>query len=248
MTDLQRAVSIVIPCRNEAARIGATLAAVRDWAGTHLTACEILVVDDGSTDDTAAVVRRTCGDAVTVVRLDENRGKGHAIRRGVERASLPLVLFLDADHAVGIEHLDAFLPHARRAAFVIGSKRLPGADVARSGRRGLAGRLGQALIRLLAVPGIHDSQCGFKLAHTDVARELLAMQRIERFGFDFELLFLARRFGHAIVELPVRCVDAGDGSVRPSSYLRTLAELFGLVGRRLTGGYPRRPARAGSRG
>ena len=234
---MTKGVSIVIPCKDEAARILDTVDEVQRWCRANLDAFEIVVVDDGSTDGTADAVRRRFGDGVRVLALPENRGKGHAIRRGVELATLPRVLFLDADHAIHVRHLETFLPAAVRAPVVVGSKRHPGAEVERSGLRAAAGHMGQWLIGRLACPGIHDTQCGFKLLDTDLARSLLAFQRIERFGYDFELLFLARRAGAEIVELPVHCRDAGDGSVRPGSYLHTLGELLRFSAHRVRGRY-----------
>ena len=230
--------AVVIPAHNEASRIAPTLDSIiafgREWEAPF----EVVVVDDGSTDGTAALVRERFGSSVGLVERSARGGKGRALRDGVAAATADWVVFVDADHAIRIEQVESFMPHTERYPVIIGSKREPGARAGIPVLRRLAGGVGQALIQLFAVGGFSDTQCGFKLLRRDVAQELFEHQRITAFGYDFELLYLAQRFGYEVLELPVECEDLGGGSVRVSSYLLTLLELARFFALRLLGRYP----------
>jgi len=235
----RRELTILILAYNEARRIGATLEKVLDYAGRRLDAFEVLVVDDGSEDGTSDLVRERFGDRVRVVRRDVRGGKGAAIRAGVEAAARPWILFSDADFSIPVEEFEKLWKEADRAPIVIGSKHAPGGHVEYPPLRRFLGSLGQRMIALLVVSGFHDTQCGFKLYRTDTARELFRYQRIDGFGFDFEVLFLARRFGHAVREVPIRCEHKIGGTVRLSTYLSVLGEVLRLRWNVLRGRYPR---------
>ena len=239
---LRRELTILIPAFNEALRIQATLEKVLDYAGKSLDAFEVLVVDDGSDDGTSDLVRRRFGDRVRVVRRDVRGGKGAAIRTGVEAAAKPWILFSDADFSIPIQEFEKLWKEADRAPvvpIVIGSKHAPGGHVEYPPLRRFLGSLGQRMISVLVVSGFHDTQCGFKLYRTETARELFRYQRIGGFGFDFEVLFLARRFGHEVREVPIRCEHKIGGTVRLSTYLSVLGEVLRLRWNVLCGRYPR---------
>jgi dolichyl-phosphate beta-glucosyltransferase len=229
--------SFVIPAHAEEQRLGPTLRRLLDWSEGHLAGHEILVVDDGSPDGTAALVERDFAGRVRLLRHPRRRGKGAAVRTGVLAAREPWLVYLDADLPVPPEELPRFLAAAARAPLVIASKHVPGAAARYPWPRRVAGRLGQGLIRLAGVGGFHDTQCGFKLLRTDVAQDLFRRQRLDGFGFDFEVLWLARECGHEIVELAVPIEHKGDGSVSPGSYVAVLAELVRFVGNRMVGRY-----------
>lgn len=239
MTDLS--LTVVIPAYNEAGRILPTLEGILAFGERWPRSFEVLVVDDGSTDGTADLVQQAFGSRVVVVRRPACGGKGRALRDGVAAATADWVLFVDADHAIRIEQIESFLPHTERYPVIIGSKREPGARAGIPALRRVAGWVGQVLIQVLAVGGFSDTQCGFKLLRRDVADALFAQQRITGFGYDFELLFLARRFGYEVLELPVECQDLGGGSVRIRSYLHTLSELGRFLVYRCACRYPSRP-------
>ena len=150
-----------------------------------------------------------------VVRRETRGGKGAAIRTGVEAAARPWILFSDADFSIPIQEFENLWKEAERAPIVIGSKHAPGGHVEYPPLRRFLGSIGQRLIALFVVSGFHDTQCGFKLYRTDTARELFRYQRIDGFGFDFEVLFLAqaRPSGHAVREVPIQCVHKLGGSV-----------------------------------
>jgi dolichyl-phosphate beta-glucosyltransferase len=199
------ALSIVIPAFNESRRLPRTLAATRAYLDSRGLCAEILVVDDGSGDDTAAIAGATAG--VTALRCPQNRGKGYAVRTGVLRATGARVLFMDADLATPIEeieHLEAALDAG--APIAIGSRPLRESQllVRQPLVRELAGRAFNRVVQALATPGIHDTQCGFKLFTHAAAQAVFARCTLDGFGFDVEALLIARRLGLRIAEVPVR--------------------------------------------
>jgi len=203
--------SIVIPAYNEAARLPATLEAVVAYMRRNDPGgFEILVVDDGSTDSTAFCVEQfgRREPAVRLLRNPGNRGKGYAVRHGMLEARGDWILFTDADLSAPIEELEKLWRTARdqQAAVAIGSRALNRAliGVHQPWWREWAGRVFNLLMRLLVGLPFRDTQCGFKLFRRDAAEAVFARQRIDRFGFDVEVLFLAHKLGFKIVEVPVR--------------------------------------------
>lgn len=197
--------SIVIPAYNEAKRLPRTLEALHAYIASRGLAAEVLVVDDGSSDDTYAVAASFPG--VTALRYELNQGKGHAVRYGVLRAAGQRVLFMDADLATPLKELsklDAALDAG--AGFAIGSRPLRESEltVRQPLLRELCGRLFNKAVQVLATPGIQDTQCGFKLLTREAAQEIFSRCQLNGFSFDVEALFLARRLGYRIAEIPVR--------------------------------------------
>jgi len=237
---VKRELTILVPAFNESRRIGSTLERLLAWGAEQLDNFEVLVVDDGSDDGTAEVIRSRFADRVRVIQHARRSGKGAAIRTGVREARMPWVLFADADLSIPIEEFEKLWARAHESEIVIGSKRAPGGELRYPPLRKFLGGIGQSLIALFVVSGFHDTQCGFKLYRADVARELFAHQRLEGFGFDFEVLMLARRMGHAVVEVPIRCAHKIGGSVRLSTYLAVLKEVGVVLANKLLGRYPRR--------
>ena len=235
-----RSVSVVVPTFNEAAAIRISLARILKFLTTHDISHQVIVSDDGSRDGTPELVAREFQDKVLVIR-GEHAGKGAAVRAGVAIANREWVLVCDADLSVPIELLLEFANPAQQVPIVIGSKHVPGRGAAYPRLRWFASRIGQALIGILAVQGFHDTQCGFKLIRTDVARQLFAIQKLDGFGYDFEILHLARRWGISVSEVPVQCMHRVGGSVHIWAYLKTLGEAFTVAGHRVLGTYPSRP-------
>jgi dolichyl-phosphate beta-glucosyltransferase len=195
--------SVVIPAFNEEERLPRTLGRLRDYLRAFGRAHEILVVDDGSSDGTAEKARAA---GATVVRNDKNRGKGHAVRRGMLAAHGQRRLMTDADLSTPIEELKHFLETMDRGFdVVIGSRALPGAniEVHQPWFRENMGRLYNLFVRALAVPGLRDTQCGFKLWSAAAARDAFTSTRLDGFSFDVEALYLARKRGYRIAEVPV---------------------------------------------
>lgn len=220
--------SVVIPAYNEAARLPETLRAVMAFLDRQPYPSEIIVVDDGSTDQTAAVAARALPMACGRVLREAHRGKGAAVRAGMLAASGERVLFTDADLAVPIEELSHLLALLDAGcAVVIGSRE--GAGASREGEpvfRHVMGRVFNRLVRTIAVPGIDDTQCGFKLFRADAVAAIMPRLRLygrdapevrgaRVTGFDVEVLVIARRQGFRICEAPVRWRYGAQSKVRP---------------------------------
>jgi dolichyl-phosphate beta-glucosyltransferase len=198
--------SVVIPAYNEAGRLPKTLGVVRAYLDARGVPYEIVVVDDGSSDGTAEQARTGGGSTVTVLRHEPNRGKGYAARRGMLAAQGALRLMTDADLSTPIEELarlEASLADGHDVA--IGSRGVAGANIVvhQPWYREATGRLFNHLVRLLALPGLHDTQCGFKLFTAAAAAAAFGPARLEGFSFDVEVLYIARRRGLRIAEVPV---------------------------------------------
>ena len=200
--------SIVIPAFNEAERLPGTLSRVREWLASWPHRAEILVVDDGSTDGTAEAARdasRSPGE-IRVLRHAPNRGKGYAVRRGMLAARGRLRLMTDADLSTPIEELPRLIDALGEGADVaIGSRAVEGAriEVHQPAYREAMGRVFNGLVQLLLLPGLQDTQCGFKLFSAQAAEEAFEACRLDGFSFDVEALYVARRRGRRIAELPV---------------------------------------------
>lgn len=235
-----RDLTIVLPAYNEALRIESTIEKILAYAEAHLDTLELIVVDDGSSDGTGDLVERKFGPRVKVLRRP-NGGKGAAVRTGVLAATRPWTLFADADLAIPIQELEKLAARSREAPIVIGSKRAPGGDIVYPKFRLFLGAIGGLVISTLVVRGFHDTQCGFKLYRTDVAQELFAVNKLDGFGFDFEVLYLAHRFGHRAIEVPVRVEHQLGSTVRATSYARVLLEAVQVFTNKITGAYPPRP-------
>lgn len=204
-------ISIVIPAYNEQQRLGGSLDAVLRYLSSRpFETREVVVVDDGSTDGTVAVVERfqAAQPEVRLLRNPGNRGKGYSVRHGMLEASGDWILFTDADLSAPIEELDKLLEACARqqAAVAIGSRALDRSliGVHQSRFRENAGRIFNLFVRLIAGLPFQDTQCGFKLFERQAAREIFRRQRIDRFGFDAEVLYLARKLGFRAIEVPVR--------------------------------------------
>lgn len=209
--------SIVIPAYNEAARLGPTLERILAYLAAQALDWEVQVVDDGSSDQTAAVAEAFAGRGVSLHRQGRNRGKGAALRSGVLASSGAEVLLVDADLSTPIEDVERLRPHLKEAAVVLGSRAVAGANVTvhQPFYREWMGRIFNVLIRLLGVRGFRDTQCGFKLLAGEAARRLFAELKIERFAYDVELVWLARRRGYRVVEVGVTWANSPRSSVDP---------------------------------
>ena len=197
------ALSVVVPALNEEDRLPRTLESIVSHLSRRREGYELVVVDDGSRDRTA---ERAQAAGATVLRNETNRGKGYAVRRGMLAARGARRLMTDADLSTPIEELDRLCARMDEGHdVVIGSRALPGAriEVRQPWYRENMGRFFNLFVRALAVPGVTDTQCGFKLFSGAAARDVFSAARLDGFSFDVEVLFLARRKGYRIAEVPV---------------------------------------------
>lgn len=237
--------SIVIPAYNEAERLPATLGALQSFLATRPWRWEIVVVDDGSSDRTAAVAVAAAAGPLRVVSLDVNQGKGAAVKRGVGEARGAVLAVVDADLPYALDGFDLAMERlAAGADLVIGGRDLPGSSQVRgyTWARRLSGEVYSLLVNALAVREIPDTQCGFKWFRARVARELFARVTLTGYAFDVELLVLAQRWGLRIDRIPVRFTHSDDSKIRLArDSARMLWDLLKVNRRRARGVYDRRP-------
>jgi len=201
--------SIVIPAYNEERRLAPTLERVQQYLREQEYRAEVIVVDNNSRDATAEVAAR----AGATVLKEPRQGKGAAVRTGMLAAEGEYVLFSDADLSTPIEEVEKLMSALKSGYDIaIGSRALPESNlpVRQPWYREMVGRAGNLLVRLMAVHGIADTQCGFKLFPRSIARRLFGAQRLTGIAFDMEVLFLAQRLGLKIAEVPVTWIDNPD--------------------------------------
>ena len=237
--------SIVIPAYNEERRLPETLRRIRAYLEAKRAEAEVVVVDDGSTDLTAAIVMETSTvwPALRLVRNEKNTGKGYAVRHGVLEARGHMVLFTDADLSAPIEEADKLLDALGPYAIAIGSRAIDRSliEVHESRFREVAGIIFNKIVRAVTWVSFEDTQCCFKAFLRAPTRIVFEQQRMSWFGFDPEILFLAKRHGLRVVEIPVRWAHNPDTKIKVfSDSLRMLGELLQLRWNWLLGRYPRR--------
>jgi dolichyl-phosphate beta-glucosyltransferase len=211
--------TVVVPAYNEEQRLGATLKRMLAYFDAQPYSVEILIVDDGSSDHTAQIVEQIAQRRpnVRLLSYGQNRGKGHAVRHGILQARGTRVLFSDADLATPIEELEKLTPQLDSGSDIaIGSRDMVGSQLIKrqSWIREMGGRTFNKMVQLLAVPGIRDTQCGFKLFTQSAARRIFSQCQVDHFAFDVEVLYLARRCGLRIAEVPVRWAHQEGSKVR----------------------------------
>lgn len=236
--------SIIIPAYNEEKRLPATLDRLMSWAsGRCWRFLEIIVVDDGSSDGTAALVREYCSRCpyLRLVSNPGNRGKGYAVRNGMRQACGDWRLFTDSDLSSPIEEFDKLMEAATRAGadVAFGSRALDRTlvSVHQSPFREISGRFFNLVMRVAMGLPHRDTQCGFKLYSAAAAEQIFERQQIEGFGFDVEDLFLARKLGFRAVEVPVRWANVEGTRVSLMSGLRAFSDLVVIRWHQLRGRY-----------
>ncbi|HVH70318.1 MAG TPA: dolichyl-phosphate beta-glucosyltransferase [Candidatus Dormibacteraeota bacterium] len=237
--------SIVIPAFNEELRLPATLERIAWYLKNCHHEVEVLVVDDGSRDGTAAVAEssRDKIPSLRLVRNGVNRGKGYSVRHGVEEARGRIVLFTDADLSAPIEEADKLVDALERFDVAIGSRAVDRSliTVHESPFREFAGIIFNKIVRLILWLPFVDTQCGFKAFKRERCQVIFEQQTIERFGFDPELLYLARHHGLRAVEIPVRWGHSPNTKVSMlRDSLRMFLDVFQIRWNALLGRYPRK--------
>jgi dolichyl-phosphate beta-glucosyltransferase len=240
--------SIVIPAYNEGARLGATLEKVLAYVRQQGWDAEVIVVNDGSRDNTAEIVRAFAKNnpLLRLVENPGNRGKGYSVRNGILNSRGDVVVFSDADLSSPIEEMPKLLQAlAAGADIAIGSRWLRAElqTQRQSVHRQLFGRIFNGLNRVVLGLKFKDTQCGFKAFTRRAAQTILPLQRIERWGFDPEILFLARKFGFRVDEVPVRWGHSGGTRINPlMDGARMFQEMLRIRWYAMTGKYDGGPA------
>jgi glycosyltransferase involved in cell wall biosynthesis len=237
--------SIIIPSYNEELRLPATLDRIASYLQTDGRAAEVLVVDDGSNDRTAAVAEafRNKIALLRVVSNGVNRGKGYSVRHGMQEARGRIALFTDADLSAPIEEAGKLLAALETYDVAIGSRAMDRSliSVHESPFREFAGIIFNKIVRVILWLPFVDTQCGFKAFRRERCRILFEQQRIERFGFDPELLYLARHHGLRAVEIPVRWGHSPATKVNMwRDSIQMFIDVFTIRWNALRGRYPRK--------
>lgn len=215
--------SLIIPAHNEETRLPDTLRQVLEFAEEQTYALEILVVENGSTDDTFQIAQDYAKNHTNIrVLQNSQKGKGRAVRQGMLAARGEYRFMCDADFSMPVGEISRFLPPLLEDYDIaIASRESPGA--VRHGEpnfRHFIGRIYNGLIRFLALPGLQDTQCGFKCFRCEVAEELFKRQTLPGWSFDVEILFIARQLGYKVVELPIHWY------YNPHSKIRVVRDSF----------------------
>lgn len=235
----QPKLSVIIPAYNEEGRIAKTLKYTIDYLDRQTYSWEIIVVDDGSKDNTSQVVRDMRLPNIRIIRNNPNLGKGGSVKRGMLAAEGEFRLFCDADNATPFEEIEKFWPIINEKNVVIGSRYMKGSNIVieQTFMRRFLSRIGNLLVQIILLPGLPDTQCGFKMFTAEAAKKIFPRQTINRWAFDMEVLYIARRLGYKIKQVPVNWYDRSGSTIQSSNvFLKTFSELLkirwgGFVGR-----------------
>ena len=245
MTQTDIDLSVIVPAYNEAVRLPKTLSRFQEYLAGKSFTYEILVVLDGPTDATLDVLGRLSKqiDYLGIIDRRLNRGKGYTVKEGMLAARGQIRLFTDADNSTDIAHFDKMKPlfdqgcdiviASRNAADAAGAAQV----VSQAWYKRAIGRLGNRLVQVVAVPGIWDTQCGFKAFRAEAAERIFSQTTLDRWGFDIEVLALAQRLNYKIGIVPARWLNDDRSHVRMSDYLRVLGDTFTVRRNLLTGKY-----------
>lgn len=247
--------SVIIPARNEESNIKNTVESVYSYLTQKNIDHEIIVVENNSTDKTVEIVKSLAPSVpilkfVHLVIKGTKSAKGYAVKEGILRARGDFKLFMDADNSTTIDHIEKMMPYFEQGYdVVIGSIGIKGAVIAggsEPGWRKLFGKMGNLFIQIMAVPGIHDTQRGFKLFSRKAADEIFSKVIIYGWGFDVEVLALARKIGYKIKEVPINWKnDIIHSKVTLKAYFQVLMETMRVRWNLMTGRYNKPVVAAG---
>ena len=237
---MEKKISLIVPAYNEEKRITSSIEKILSYMKSKEYNFELLVIDDGSKDTTAEKVKSITDDSLKLISYSPNGGKGYAVKQGMLAATGDFLVFLDADLATPIEELEKFLPLTDRFDVLIASRALRDSDVQihQALYRELLGKIFNKIVQLLAVWGVKDTQCGFKLFSSKAADVIFKRQLIHGWAFDVELLFIARKHGFSIMEVPVTWINEEDSRVSPlKSSIQMFVEILKINWNNLKGCY-----------
>lgn len=238
--------SVVIPAYKEKERIGSNLLEIENFLSDKNFEYEVIVVVDGSPDNTAEVARNYSKQLKNLRVIDNkvNHGKGYVVRQGLLETRGKYVVFLDADGSTSITHVEKFLPELEAGSdLIVGSRKVKGAfvQIHQPKYREFMGEGGNWLIRIvLGLWSFPDTQCGFKMLTGKAAHEIAKRMVVDRFGFDFELIILAKALGYKIKQMPVRWLNEEGSTVSltgPNGFIQVLIDLFKTKLRLIGGKY-----------
>jgi dolichyl-phosphate beta-glucosyltransferase len=221
--------SVIIPAYNEAKRLPLTLIDIDKHLDEQEYSYEIVVINDGSTDDTAEIVTRFAPliNNLKLINNNENKGKGAVVKQGMLEAKGLWRLFMDADNSTSIVEFNKMIPYFKSGYEVVigsrnvrGSRRMPHQPFYKE----ILGKLGNIIIRLVLIGGIKDTQCGFKCFSEEAAEKIFSLTKIDRWGFDAEALALAKALHYKIKEIPIFWVNDARTHVKLKDYLQVLLE------------------------
>lgn len=222
-------ISIVIPSFNEQGRIIKSVSTIKEYLDKKKYSYEIIVSDDGSLDDTARLINKTKFDRVKVIS-NIHKGKGFAVKEGVQQARGNIILFTDADLSTPIDEMEKLICCLKNGYDIaFGSRNVCGSniEVHQSWIRENMGKIFNVLVRTFILKNIKDTQCGFKCFKKEAAQSLFRKQKIEGFAFDVEILYLAKKSGYKIQEVPVRWINMPGSKVNPMiDSIKTLLDLI----------------------
>lgn len=235
--------SIVVPAYNEEARLPASLQAIAEFVEQQTYPVEVIVVDNNSTDSTQAIAQELASEQPYIrVLFEKTQGKGAAVRTGMLAARGQYRFICDADLSMPIEEVEKFLPPQLSGYDIaIASREAPGAvRYNEPWYRHLMGRVFNTIVRLFAVPGFQDTQCGFKMFRDDVAESVFPLQTMNGWSFDVEVLYAAQRRGYRIVEVPINWYYKDNTRIHPiRDSINMFAEVFKIRRNGLRGMYNR---------
>jgi len=230
--------SIIIPCYNEEKRIKNNLPRIINYLEKNQPDYELIMVVDLGKDKTLDIVKKIKDKKTRLIINEKRMGKGHAVKQGILASKGDYVFFLDIDLSTPMEEFPKLFQYMNDYDVTIGSRALNNSKVLKKRiDRRIFGLLGNVLIQIFLFKGIKDTQCGFKIFKKEAAKKIFSLQKNTGFGFDFEILFLAKKFNYRIREVPITWSHVGDSKVTFASHFTTLSELIKIRINELKGVY-----------
>ncbi len=220
--------SVIIPAYNEAKGLPLTLIDIDRHLKSAEYSYEVIVVDNGSTDATTEIVKRFSHLIKNLRLIESPKGKGVAVQKGMLEAKGEIRLFTDADNSTSVDQFNKMIPYFNEGCdVVVASRDVPGARMipAQPWYKRFLGNLGNLFIQLLLLPGMWDTQCGFKAFTAEAAEKVFPLMKTSRWGFDVEILALAKKFGYKIKEIPAVWVNNPNSRVKATTYIQVLMEV-----------------------
>ncbi len=215
---MREQISVVIPAYNEEKKLEPSLQRITEYLEKNFKDYEVLLIDDGSKDTTVEIANKFKEKKVKIIQNPKNMGKGFSVKLGMINAKYDPILFSDADLATPIEETEKFLATIQKGYdVVVASRNIEGAKITveQPKYRQVLGKAFPLIVKNMILPDFKDTQCGFKMFKKNAARKIFPRQTIQRWAFDVEVMFIAKKLGYKIKELPVTWTDKGDSKLSP---------------------------------